>query len=92
MKKLLTVIAALIIIAGVSEARDIKRMKASTKPLKLYRPTATKTVAKAAPTEATIQAYRIVLKRRVEACKLATEQAEAKLMAFELEAAERAGR
>ena len=92
MKKLLTIIAALIIIAGVSEARDIKRMQASTKPLKLYRPNAVKKADKAEPTATAIQAYRIVLQRRVEACKLATEQAEAKLMAFELEAAERAGR
>lgn len=88
MKKLLTIIAAIVVIAGVVEAREIKRMESSLKPMKLRRPPS---MQKAEPTDAAVQAYRIVLQRRVAHARAALEQAEAKLLAFEVEAAEREG-
>ena len=91
MKKLLTIIAALVIIAGVSEAREIKRMQASTKRLKLYKPHAAQQAPRqVAPTDAAIMAHRAILTRRVKEAEAAFETARANLVSFEIKAAEAA--
>jgi len=89
MKKLLTIIAAITVVASFAEAREIKRMVGSSRPLKLHRPNQP---TKPEPTATAVQAYRIVLQRRVDEAKALLEKAEADLLAFEIKAAEQAGR